>query len=49
MTERVVAGMRAVRLGTWDADLDMGPLVSQAQYERVLGFLEEAPRDGRAC
>ncbi|NKZ03220.1 aldehyde dehydrogenase family protein [Actinomadura latina] len=46
VTERVVAGMRAVRLGTWDQDLDMGPLVSRAQYERVLGFLEEAPRAG---
>jgi acyl-CoA reductase-like NAD-dependent aldehyde dehydrogenase len=44
--ERVVEGMRAVRLGTWDQDLDMGPLVSEAQYRRVLGFLEEAPRDG---
>ncbi|MFA1546551.1 aldehyde dehydrogenase [Actinomadura chokoriensis] len=46
VTERVVAGMRAVRLGTWDQDLDMGPLVSGLQYERVLGFLEEAPREG---
>jgi acyl-CoA reductase-like NAD-dependent aldehyde dehydrogenase len=46
VTERVVAGMRAVRLGTWDQDLDMGPLVSREQRERVLGFLEEAPGEG---
>ncbi|MFG2087126.1 MULTISPECIES: aldehyde dehydrogenase family protein [unclassified Spirillospora] len=46
VTERVVAGMRAVRLGTWDQDLDMGPLVSREQYERVLGFLEGAPAEG---
>ncbi|MEU8800701.1 aldehyde dehydrogenase family protein [Spirillospora sp. NPDC048819] len=46
VTERVVAGMRAVRLGTWDQDLDMGPLVSREQYERVLGFLEGAPGEG---
>ncbi|MFB4316282.1 aldehyde dehydrogenase family protein [Actinomadura sp. 21ATH] len=46
VTERVVEGMRAVRLGTWEQDLDMGPLVSREQYERVLGFLEEAPGEG---
>ena len=46
VTERVVAGMRAVKLGAWDDDLDMGPLVSRDQYERVRGYLEEAPRAG---
>ncbi|BCJ56983.1 aldehyde dehydrogenase family protein [Micromonospora endophytica] len=46
VVERVAAGMAAVRLGPWDQDLDMGPLVSQAQYDRVRGFLAEAPAAG---
>jgi aldehyde dehydrogenase (NAD+)/betaine-aldehyde dehydrogenase len=46
VVQRVAEAMRAVRLGAWDQDLDMGPLVSQAQYRRVLGFLAEAPRAG---
>jgi aldehyde dehydrogenase (NAD+)/betaine-aldehyde dehydrogenase len=43
---RVAEAMRGVRLGAWHQDLDMGPLVSEAQYRRVLGFLTEAPRAG---
>jgi aldehyde dehydrogenase (NAD+) len=46
VVERVAAAMRDVRIGPWHADLDMGPLVSRAQYERVLGFLAEAPGAG---
>ncbi|MFJ4681866.1 aldehyde dehydrogenase family protein [Streptomyces sp. NPDC088789] len=46
VVERVAAAMAAVRTGPWDADLDMGPLVSAAQFDRVGGFLEDAPRDG---
>ncbi|WP_205752279.1 aldehyde dehydrogenase family protein [Cryptosporangium phraense] len=41
VVERVAAAMQAVRLGAWDADLDMGPLVSAAQYDRVRGFLDQ--------
>lgn len=44
--ERVVDHMSAVRLGPWDADLDMGPLINQAQYDRVLGFVEGAKAEG---
>jgi aldehyde dehydrogenase (NAD+) len=44
--ERVVEAMRAIRIGAWDEDLDMGPLVSGAQRERVLGFLSEIPGSG---
>ncbi|MDI9918146.1 aldehyde dehydrogenase family protein [Rhodococcus sp. IEGM 1379] len=44
--ERVVDLMRAVRVGAWDTDVDMGPLVNLAQYERVLGFLDGAPAEG---
>ncbi|CAB4901644.1 unannotated protein [freshwater metagenome] len=44
--ERVVAAMRAVRVGGWDEDLDMGPLVSSLQRDRVLDFLAEVPSTG---
>jgi aldehyde dehydrogenase (NAD+) len=44
--ERVVEAMRAVRIGAWDEDLDMGPLVNAAQRDRVLGFLTELPGSG---
>ncbi|WP_411149156.1 aldehyde dehydrogenase family protein [Streptomyces sp. A30] len=46
VVERVAAAMAAVKTGPWDADLDMGPLVSAAQFARVSGFLEDAPREG---
>ncbi|MEU6034438.1 aldehyde dehydrogenase family protein [Actinomadura sp. NPDC047616] len=46
VVERVAEGMRAVRLGCWDQDLDMGPLVNEPQYRRVLGFLDDAKREG---
>ncbi|WP_432974115.1 aldehyde dehydrogenase family protein [Dactylosporangium sp. CA-233914] len=46
VVERVAAAMAAVRMGAWHEDLDMGPLVSEAQYRRVLGFLTEAPGSG---
>jgi acyl-CoA reductase-like NAD-dependent aldehyde dehydrogenase len=46
VVERIAAAMKDVRLGPWDADLDMGPLVSAAQQEKVLSFLAEAPGSG---
>ncbi|MFJ4772240.1 aldehyde dehydrogenase family protein [Streptomyces uncialis] len=46
VVERVADAMAAVKSGPWDADPDMGPLVSAAQFARVSGFLEEAPREG---
>lgn len=46
VVERVVDGMRRVRTGSWDEDLDMGPLVSEAQCRRVRGFLDAV--DGSA-
>ena len=46
VVERIAAAMKDVRLGAWDADLDMGPLVSAAQQEKVLGFLTEAAAGG---
>jgi aldehyde dehydrogenase (NAD+) len=38
--------MSAVRVGPPAADLDCGPVINKAQYERVQGFLERAARDG---
>ena len=46
VVERVAAAMAATRLGPWDADLDMGPLISAAQFRRVSGHLEQARADG---
>jgi aldehyde dehydrogenase (NAD+) len=38
--------MNAVRVGSHDADLDLGPVISKVQLDRVAGFLERAQRDG---
>lgn len=46
VVERVAAGMAAIRVGAWDADLDMGPLVSAQQFARVQGYLAQAPTSG---
>ncbi|MBN9619265.1 MAG: aldehyde dehydrogenase family protein, partial [Actinobacteria bacterium] len=46
VVERIAAAMQAIRVGPWDADLDMGPLVSAQQFERVSGYLAAAPADG---
>jgi aldehyde dehydrogenase (NAD+) len=46
VVERVAAAMAAVKTGPWDADPDMGPLVSAAQFARVSGFLKDARREG---
>lgn len=38
--------MNAVRVGSHDADLDCGPVISRGQCERVQGFLDRARKDG---
>jgi aldehyde dehydrogenase (NAD+) len=38
--------MSAVRVGPPTADLDCGPVINKAQFERVQGFLERAAHDG---
>ncbi|NMM05122.1 aldehyde dehydrogenase family protein [Polaromonas sp.] len=38
--------MNAVRVGSHKADLDLGPVISKVQLNRVAGFLERAQRDG---
>lgn len=46
VVERVGEHMGRLRLGSWDQDLDMGPLINEAQYRRVLGFVEGAVAEG---
>ncbi len=46
VVERVAEAMRALRLGRWNDDLDMGPLINEAQYNRVLGHIEAARSEG---
>lgn len=44
--DRVRAGMDAVRVGAWHEDVDMGPLVNAAQYERVNSLVTGARDSG---
>lgn len=45
--ERVVERARALRVGDpFAAETDMGPLVNQAQYQRVLGHIERGRQAG---
>ena len=46
VVERLAAAMAQIRVGAWDADLDMGPLVSAQQFDRVRGYLEQALSSG---
>lgn len=45
--ERVVAEVGAIRIGSpLDPATEMGTMVSEAQYEKVLGYIERAQADG---
>lgn len=44
--DRIVAAMNQIRIGAWHEDLDMGPLVSQAQFDKVVGHLDSAKGEG---
>src|SRR5579875_79356 len=46
VVERVAATMDKLRLGPWHEDLDMAPLINEAQYERVLGYIESGLAEG---
>jgi aldehyde dehydrogenase (NAD+) len=49
VVEGVSRAAKALRLGgPTDANVDIGPLISRRQLERVEGFLDEARRDGVA-
>jgi betaine-aldehyde dehydrogenase len=46
-TDAIVEAMRAVRVGSpFASDVQVGPLISQAQRERVSGFVERAKASG---
>ncbi|RMF13846.1 MAG: aldehyde dehydrogenase family protein [Alphaproteobacteria bacterium] len=49
--ERLAKAAEAIRLGPgWRDDAEMGPLVSEAQRKRVLGYVESAREEGaRVC
>ena len=47
LVERIAARAQTIRLGDpIDPETEMGPLANQTQFEKVLGFLEEAVADG---
>jgi betaine-aldehyde dehydrogenase len=47
VTEAIVEGMKAVKIGgQFDDGVQMGPLISAAQRERVVGFVERAKAAG---
>ena len=46
VVERVAAELATLKVGPWHEDLDMGPLINQAQYERVTGYLDIATGEG---
>jgi aldehyde dehydrogenase (NAD+) len=43
---RVAEKFKALRAGPWDRDLDVGPLISKQQKERVEGFIKKATSAG---
>ncbi|MCH7542765.1 MAG: aldehyde dehydrogenase family protein [Proteobacteria bacterium] len=45
--ERLVEGARKYRVGLpWEEDTDVGPVVSEDQYDRVMGFIGSAKAEG---
>lgn len=47
VVEGIAKAARALRLGgPNDANVDIGPLISQKQLDRVMGFIDEGRRDG---
>ncbi len=46
VVEGVADRMSKLRLGLWHEDLDMGPLINEAQYKRVLGYIEGGVEEG---
>jgi aldehyde dehydrogenase (NAD+) len=43
---RVATRFKTLRVGSYAMDLDCGPLISDTQKKRVLGFVEQAKKDG---
>ena len=48
--ERLIAAMRDIRIGDpFDPATQVGPIATRAQHVKVLGFIEQARRDGARC
>jgi len=48
--ERLVSAMRDIRIGDpLDPETEVGPIATEAQHAKVLGFIERARRDGARC
>jgi aldehyde dehydrogenase (NAD+) len=46
LVARVAERFKTVRVGTWDMDLDCGPMINAGQKQRVEGFVARAREDG---
>jgi aldehyde dehydrogenase (NAD+) len=46
VVEALVDRFKQVRVGPWYEDVDMGPLISAKQQQRVLGYLETGREEG---
>jgi acyl-CoA reductase-like NAD-dependent aldehyde dehydrogenase len=46
IVEAVAAEMEKVRVGHWYEDVDMGPLISKKQENRVMGYMDVAQQEG---
>jgi acyl-CoA reductase-like NAD-dependent aldehyde dehydrogenase len=46
VVEQVADRMKRLRLGLWDQDLDMGPLINEAEYLRVLDYIDSGIEEG---
>ncbi len=46
VVEGLAAGFAKVKVGPWYEPVDMGPLISAKQEQRVLGYLEAGRQDG---
>ncbi len=46
VVERLKAGLAKVTVGPWYEDPDMGPLMNEAQAERVLGYIAIGEQEG---
>ena len=50
VTDELVKQAEALPIGVpWVETNDVGPIVSKRQYERILGFIESAEKDGADC
>jgi acyl-CoA reductase-like NAD-dependent aldehyde dehydrogenase len=46
VVEALAAGFEKVKVGPWNEQVDMGPLISAKQEQRVLGYLETGRQEG---